>query len=115
MPDDEVLSETDKYIDICLGNAQWQTADGRFIMEEDFNVAGEVWRVHKYDADPLPSNPHAHCVGGASRYIGRKLHLGTRELYDGPKPLGRYLGRKQFERLIELIRPKFPCIKLPLS
>ena len=114
MSDEEILEEDDDHVDVCLGNAQWQAADGRFYLEEDFNVAGEVWRVHKYDADPIPSRPHAHCIGGARRYVGCKLHLGTRELYSGSKPLGRYLFQKQFDRLIELIKPKFPGITLPL-
>jgi hypothetical protein len=58
----------------------------------------------------------AHCIDGAPRYVGRKLHLGTAELYS-PKndPLGRFLHPKQFSRLIELIRPKFPGLVLPLS
>ena len=23
---------------------------------------GQIWVIHRYDADPLPSNPHAHCL-----------------------------------------------------
>jgi hypothetical protein len=37
---------------------------------------GEVWRVHRSDADPFPSNPHAHCLEH-----DLKLHLGTGELF----------------------------------
>ena len=25
-----------------------------------FKAAGQIWVIHKYDADPFPSNPHAH-------------------------------------------------------
>jgi hypothetical protein len=35
----------------------------------------------KLDAVSNPSNPHAHCVGGAKRFIGCKLHLGTAQLF----------------------------------
>lgn len=112
--DEEIVADDDKQIDVCMGIAQWTTRDGRFILEEDFAAGGEVWRVHKYDADPIPSRPHAHCIAGASRFVGCKLHLGTAELYRGSKALGRYLHSKQFNRLIELIRPKFPDIPLPL-
>ncbi len=111
---EELLAETAEYVDICVGVSEWQLLDGRSILEEDYRVKGEVWRVHKCDADPYPSNPHAHCVDGARRFIGCTLHLGTAELYDGRKPLGRRLEATQFERLIELIKPKFPGITLPL-
>ena len=111
----EIIDDTDDYIDICLGVSEWQAPDGMYILEEDYRVKGEVWRVHKSDADPYPSNPHAHCVGGAKRFVGCTLHLGTRELFNKRKNLGRLLEQKQFDRLIELIRPKFPDIKLPLT
>lgn len=111
---DELLVDTPDYVDVCVGISEWQLPDGRHILEEDYRVKGEVWRVHKSDADPYPSNPHAHCVGGTQRFIGCTLHLGTAELYSGRKPLGRKLEAKQFERLIELIKPKFPEITLPL-
>lgn len=93
----------------------WKTGDGKFILEEDFKVSGEVWRVHKSDADPYPSNPHAHCVGGAKRFAGCTLHLGTAQLYRKRDALGRFLEQSQFERLLELIRPKFPGIIFPLA
>ena len=111
----EIVDDTDDYVDICLGISEWQASDGMYILEEDYRVKGEVWRVHKSDADPYPSNPHAHCVGGANRFVGCTLHLGTRELFMKRKNLNRFLEQKQFDRLIELIRPKFPDIKLPLS
>ena len=39
---------------------------------------GCVWRINKYDADPFPSNPHAHNVES-----GLKLDLSTGYLYSG--------------------------------
>lgn len=111
----EFIEDTESYIDVCVGIAEWQTSDGYYILEEDFKIKGEVWRVHKNDADPYPSNPHAHCIGGTQRFVGCTLHLGTRELYKKREALDRYLDQKQFDRLIELIKPKFPKIKLPLE
>ncbi len=35
----------------------WQA---RFHTKANIKVKGEVWTIHKYDADPFPSNPHAH-------------------------------------------------------
>src|SRR5260221_7816247 len=112
---EEFLEETDAYVDVCVGASQWQLPDGRHSLEEDFKVAGDIWRVHKNDADPFPSIPHAHCVGGKQRYVGCTLHLGTGELFRKRQFLGRKLEENQFLRLIELIRPKFPDIKLPLK
>lgn len=109
-----VLDETEDYLEATVGLIEMVTADGCSIIQKDYRVKGEVWRVHKGDADPLPSKPHAHCVGGSNRFVGLTLHLGTAELYDGRKPLGRYLSPASFVRLIAMIRPKFPDIKLPL-
>lgn len=110
-----VLADTSAYVDATVGVMEMILANGYGILEEDYRVKGEVWRVHKGDADPYPSKPHAHCVGGAKRFVGLTLHLGTAELYDGRKPLGRFLSPYQFDRLIEMIQPKFPDIKLPLG
>lgn len=109
-----VLFDSSAHVDATVGVTEWITAEGWGILEEDYRVKGEVWRVHKTDADPYPSKPHAHCIAGAKRFVGRTLHLGTAELYDGRKALGRYLQPDQFDRLIEMIQPKFPDIVLPL-
>lgn len=111
---DEFLEDTTDHVTVCLGVSGWMNDRGRWIVEDDYRVNGEVWRVHKSDADPFPSRPHAHCIAGAKRFVGCKLHLGTRELYSGNRSIGRFLQPKQFDRLIELIRPKFPEIILPL-
>jgi len=110
-----ICADTDEYIDLCVGVSGWRHSDDSWIVEDDYRVSGEVWRVHKGDADPFPSRPHAHCIAGAKRFIGCKLHLGTAQLYRGTRPLGRFLNPRQFERLIDLIRPKFPGLVLPLA
>lgn len=47
------------------------------LVEKVVKVKGEKWEIHRYDADPWPSNPHAH------NYASRlKMHLGTGELFD---------------------------------
>lgn len=46
------------------------------LVEKVVKVKGEKWEIHRYDADPWPSNPHAH------NYASRlKMHLGTGELF----------------------------------
>jgi len=112
----EFIKDGDEYIDVCVGVSQWKTPDGRFfILEEDFRVNGEIWRVHLNDADPFPSVPHAHCIDGSPRFVGCTLHLGTGEVFRKRDSLNRRLSVGQFMRLIEMIQPKFPHIKLPLG
>lgn len=114
--DDEILDDTAEYVDVTVGLLEMQDAKGRFLLQKDYRVSGEVWRVHKSDEDPYPSSPHAHCIGGADRFIGYKLHLGTEELYDRKnKPLGFFLEKKKFLRLIVTIQPKFLTVPLPLQ
>ena len=110
----ELIGETAAHIDIRFDQMMFCDASGRLFIEKDYKVGGEIWRVHKGDADPFPSRPHAHCVE-SNRNAGLKLHLGTRELFRRAEPQGRYLDIGLFGRLIELIQPKFPEIKLPLE
>ena len=49
----------------------------RSLNEQKVKSKGEIWYIHKYDADPFPSNPHAH-----NDATGYKVHLGTGELFD---------------------------------
>src|ERR1700688_2342387 len=105
-----LCAETDDYVDLSVGVSRWHNSKGTPTVEDngfradDYRVAGDVWRVHKADPDPFPSRPHAHCIDGAKTLVGCKLHLGTAQLYKGRDPLGRFLARKQFDRLIVLIR-----------
>lgn len=46
------------------------------IQEETIRSLSQKWVINRNDADPFPSNPHAHCVG-----TGLKLHLGTGILF----------------------------------
>lgn len=50
---------------------------------------GCVWRIHKNDADPFPSNPHAHNVES-----GLKLDLRNGDLYFQNKPTNENIGKK---------------------
>ena len=89
---DEYFEESSDLVTVCVGVTGWlNSARDWWIAEDDYRVNGEVWRVHKFDADPFPSRPHAHCVSGAKRFVGRKLHLGTRELFIGHQSTGDHL------------------------
>lgn len=64
---------------------------------------GEIWLVHKYDADPFPSNPHSH-----NEFEGLKMDLGSGDLYRRRD----WVGRIKRKDLIE-IRQKLKRVELP--
>lgn len=112
---DMQMTDADNYVEIHIRRTRWEEPGGKETIVKDFKIGGEIWRVHKSDPDPYPSNPHAHCVDGSAWLKGCKLHLGNRQLYRGTASLNRKLKRKQFDQLIEMIQPKFPHIELPLG
>lgn len=63
--------------------------------EVTLKADGYIWRIHNVDADPFPSNPHAHNVES-----GLKLDLGP--LYLGATATGRSIHRKDLLALREL-------------
>ena len=76
--------------------------------EATIKSGGEIWRIHKYDADPFPSNPHAHNLE-----TGLKLHLGTGELFEKTTSKGR-LRCKSLRKLRSLVHsdiqlPEYAC------
>jgi hypothetical protein len=63
-PFGDVVNEDQDQISIYLGDeVPFENAEGKFLIQKDYKVDGEIWQVHKGDADPFPSRPHAHCVG----------------------------------------------------
>jgi hypothetical protein len=53
---------------------------------------GCIWRIHRNDADPFPSNPHAHNIES-----GLKLDLSTGALYFRRQPTDTGVSRKDLE------------------
>jgi hypothetical protein len=73
--------------------------------EQEIKHKGEIWVIHKNDADPWPSNPHAH-----NMEQGYKLHLGNGDLYDYKnQPLKKKISKKY----LLAIREKAGKIALP--
>lgn len=66
----------------------------RMITEKVIKVKGEVWEIHRYDADPFPSSPHAHNYAA-----NLKLHLGTGDLYDKQKRFQGNIGKKKLDTI----------------
>ena len=76
----------------------------RLLTEQTIKSGGEIWRIHKNDADPLPSSPHAH-----NMETGLKLHLGSGELFNK----SRLVRRISCKDLLELRSHVKKEIKLP--
>jgi hypothetical protein len=66
----------------------------RKLIEVTVRANGEIWRIHQNDADPWPSNPHAHNLES-----GLKLHLGTGELFERRRNTGQKVSRKDLEAI----------------
>jgi hypothetical protein len=54
------------------------------VLEQVIKHNGEQWAIHRYDADPFPSDPHAH-----NHEARVKLHLGTGELFKKHDRVGK--------------------------
>lgn len=68
------------------------------LTEQTIRTKGEIWRIHKNDADPFPSNPHAH------NYPKNLVaHLGNGDLYRKRKVLGK-IKKKDLINLRGLIK-----------
>lgn len=76
----------------------------RLLTEQTVKVKGEIWRVHKNDADGFPSIPHAH-----NYETGVVLDLGNGTIYDRNRNRIGTLGCKK----LLLIRGKLTGIDLP--
>lgn len=73
---------------------------GMFEWKVDVKMKGQRWRVYQNDADPFPSDPHAHNLDQLV-----KLHFGTGGLYRGRK-FEDVLTRKNFLDLRERFAAK---------
>lgn len=76
----------------------------KLLTEQTVKMKGEVWIIHKNDADSFPSTPHAHNYGS-----GISLHLGTGEFFKKRESKG-FLECKK----LKLVREKIKGHKLPL-
>lgn len=111
--DFEILRDDASYIELFIANDQVEDAEGRTPFQKDYRIRGSVYQVHKCDADPFPSKPHAHCLAG--KYEGQKVHLGSGALYRGSKATGERLSDKIFARLCDCVKSKFPGTTFPLE
>jgi hypothetical protein len=64
------------------------------LTEATFKISGYIWRIYQNDADPFPSNPHAHDVEN-----GYKMDLGNGNLYRSTRCTGDAVKKKD---LLEL-------------
>jgi hypothetical protein len=68
-------------IEVCTDSTL--VFNGMFETKADVKMKGEKWRLFRYDADPFPSNPHAH-----NFRQNVKLHLGNGAYYRARRIMG---------------------------
>ena len=74
-----------------------------FIEKKKYRVMGEVWIIHKNDADPFPSSPHAH-----NYEQNLVMHLGNGRMFRKRSYVAT-ANKKQFMA----VRQQINNIKLP--
>lgn len=77
MAEGAIVAASDDFIVVSFERCRWFDREEYQLVEEAYRIGGGIWRVNKYDADPLPSQPHAHCIEGRQNLVGCKLHLGS--------------------------------------
>jgi hypothetical protein len=75
----------------------------KLLTEQTIKAKGEIWVIHKSDADPFPSTPHAHNYAS-----GVSLDLGTGEFFKKRESRG-FLDCK----MLRIIREKVKGHELP--
>ncbi|WP_125564038.1 hypothetical protein [Pseudoalteromonas rubra] len=88
---------------VYLENSAIPVSVERALLEEQVKFKGERWVIHKNDADPFPSSPHAHNYESML-----KLHLGNGDLYRRTTKVGT-MKKKDFKSL----RNSFKKVKMP--
>jgi hypothetical protein len=79
----------------------------RLLTEKEVKFKGEIWVIHKNDADPFPSSPHAH-----NYQENLVIHLGDGRLFRKREEVGR-LGKKRFIELRTRILEELEDVELP--
>lgn len=64
----------------------------RRLIEVTVKAKGEVWRIHKSDPDPFPSDPHAH-----NTETNLKLDMKTGALYRGTQKQDYKVSKKDLK------------------
>lgn len=87
------------------GYVEFESDEFDFLLEGKIEKAtiksnGYQWVIHKNDADPFPSSPHAHEFN-----LNVKLDLRTGVMYQKRRQVG-FLTKKEFARLKEKIVQK---------
>lgn len=110
---------------VCVGRARFVDAKGEPVELKSWRVGGDLWcveRATEWDREKSksvrvsPPRLNAYCISGGADLTMLELDLGTQRLTSRVSgPLDRYLDQSQFDRLIGLVKPKFPDIDLPLG
>ncbi|KAA8485590.1 hypothetical protein BDE36_0381 [Arcticibacter tournemirensis] len=91
--------------DVDENDIDWLPETSDTLEKATLHKNGRIWVVHRSDADPFPSIPHAH-----NYQENYKLNLYTGELYRKTKLVGK-MKKKELAELVEKINSEFPDIK----
>lgn len=92
------FSKPEKIDEVVLDESILPEGTPKLLTEQTVKVKGEVWVIHKNDADPFPSTPHAHNYDS-----GISLHLGTGEFFKKRTSKG-FLACKKLNALRDKIK-----------
>jgi hypothetical protein len=117
LPPDEIIRLTlseykERPLAVKVGEVQFEDTlipEGvpRLLTERAIKVKGEIWVIHKNDADPFPSSPHAH-----NCQENLVIHLGNGRLFRKRKEVGQ-LGKKRLGELRSRIQEALADVQLP--
>lgn len=108
-----LLGASDDAITLLIDDRCVEKRESSGSVIEFFFVSSCKWQVHRFDADPFPSDPHAHCLDG--KHKGKKLSFKDGSLWRGARRTGEKLRRRDFLALCELVQEQRPELTLPIN
>lgn len=96
------LDKSYYYNDVILEELEFaECSNYGLLLESTAKFKNNIWRIHKNDQDPFPSNPHAHKIDGDI-----KLDLSNGWLYKNRKYIGEQMKKKDFMNFREILEKK---------
>lgn len=96
------LKKSYYYNDVHLGELEFdECSNCQLLLESTAKFKNNIWRIHKNDQDPFPSNPHAHKIDSDIT-----LDLSNGLLYKNRKYIGEQMKKKDFMNFRAILEGK---------